>query len=345
MTVIECAGDGLARGRAHGEQAREAIRAALATWRAHAGALAVELVGRSTLLETVRRRTPGLADELRGIAEGAGVPFGDLVAYNCMDEQWWMRRQHRDHGCSLLGAHGRTGVYLTQNMDLPPFMDGSQLVLRLRPDDGPEQLVLTAAGMLGLTGVNDAGVAVCVNTLGMLRTDPHGLPVAAVVRGALAHRTREEAAAFVRGTGHASGQHYAVADPGGIDSLECSAAGAVACGPEPLRRLVHTNHPLASTDIDVAALRALREEGRIQDSEARFAFLDRHLDPDHGPVEAASLLADRTAPVCMDPVADGPLSTFASVSFTLNEPPGQPVPRFRPGPPGTAAWQEVRWTS
>ncbi|MEU4515342.1 hypothetical protein AB0G05_38085 [Nonomuraea wenchangensis] len=87
----------------------------------------------------------------------------------------------------------------------------------------------------------------------MLSGDPYGLPVAAVIRGVPARRDRAAAVAFLRGVGHASGQHYAVGDASGIESLECSAAGAV---PVPLRegRLIHTNHPLASHDLDADAL-------------------------------------------------------------------------------------------
>ncbi|NJP96100.1 6-aminopenicillanic acid acyl-transferase [Nonomuraea sp. FMUSA5-5] len=341
MTVIECAGTHLDMGRAHGEQARAKVRRALEVWRESTARSTAELVTGSPLLGTVRRLLPGLADELRGIAEGAGVPFADVVAYNWMDEAWWMRRRHlRRHGCSVVGAcRGGSGSRLAQNMDLPAFMDGSQLVLRLRPRDAPEQLVLTSAGMLALTGVNAAGVAVCVNTLGMLNGDPHGLPVAAVIRGALAHRDRAGAAAFVRGVPHASGQHYAVGDGGGIESLECSAGGAV---PVPLRegRLVHTNHALASADLDEGALRELRERGSVRDSQARLSFLDAAWRAEGSAAEAEELLTDDTVPICVPGVPEWPIRTFGSVSYRLGQ---APRARFRLGLPEVAGWVEPGW--
>ncbi|MFC6371363.1 C45 family autoproteolytic acyltransferase/hydolase [Nonomuraea thailandensis] len=336
MTVIECAGGHLEMGRAHGEQAREAVRRALEVWRESTARSSAELVTGSPLLGTVRRLLPGLADELRGIAEGAGVPFADVVACNWMDEAWWMRRrQLRRHGCSVVGAGG----CLAQNMDLPAFMDGSQLILRLRPQDGPEQLVLTSAGMLALTGVNAAGVAVCVNTLGMLNGDPHGLPVAAVIRGVLAQRDRAAATAFLRGVPHASGQHYAVGDGGGIDSLECSAGGAV---PVALRRgrLVHTNHALASGDLDAGALRELSERGSVRDSQARLRFLEASWRAEGTAAEAEELLADDTVPICVPGVPEWPIRTFGSVSYGLGE---APRARFRLGLPSVAAWVEPGW--
>ncbi|MFJ3673274.1 C45 family autoproteolytic acyltransferase/hydrolase [Streptomyces sp. NPDC090106] len=335
--VLDCAGSGLEIGRAHGEQARDAVRQALERWRERTAgpagrSSAAALVGASPLLDTVRRLTPAIADELRGIAEGAGVPFADVVAYNCMDEQWWMQRHDRLHGCSVIGAWTAAGGHLTQNMDLPPFMDGSQVVLRVRPDDGPAQLLLSAAGLVGLTGVNEHGVAVCVNTLGMLRTDPRGLPVAAVIRSALGHRTRTEAVAFLHRVPHASGQHYAVGDGDGLDSLECSAGGTVqvpASVPGGVR-LAHTNHPLTSGDLDPDALREVDQEGRLRDSRARLRFLADRLGSTTTRSGAEALLADDTVPIRMPGTGGLPLRTFGTVSYRLGE---HPHARFRLGGP------------
>ncbi|MFE4411299.1 C45 family autoproteolytic acyltransferase/hydolase [Streptomyces sp. NPDC056821] len=342
MTVIDCAGTGREMGRAHGEQARDAVRAALAHWRADGGGVA-GLVHASPLLDTVQRLMPELADELQGIAEGAAVPFEDVVAYNCMDEQWWLGRQHRRRaGCSVLGGHTARGTLLAQNMDLPPAMDGTQIVLRLRPEDGPEQLVLSAAGLVGLTGVNAAGVAVCVNTLGMLHGGSRGLPVAAVIRGALTRRTRVEAIAFLSAVPHASGQHYAVADTGGLDSVECSVGGVVSALAPGARRIVHTNHPLASTDIDPVALEELRTEGRLSDSEARLAFLARALRPEVSSAALERLLEDTTVPVCMSGRPGWPMRTFGTVSYALGL---APRARFRLGLPESAQWTEPAWSN
>ena len=64
-------------------------------------------------------------------------------------------------------------------------MDGGQTVVRVTSEDGPRTAVLTAAGMIGLTGANSAGLGVCVNALSMLRHSPDrrmvlGVPVAHV---------------------------------------------------------------------------------------------------------------------------------------------------------------------
>ena len=51
-------------------------------------------------------------------------------------------------------------------------------------------MVFTAAGIIGLMGVNDAGVGVVVNNLAMLPSSTTGLPVAAVARGVIDHDER-----------------------------------------------------------------------------------------------------------------------------------------------------------
>jgi hypothetical protein len=346
-TVIDCAGEGRARGRAHGEAAREAVGAALGRW-AEATAAAsgtpieryVEAFLETTeLVPALARHCPDLHEELRGIAEGADVPFGLVAAYNLMDEQWWY---DAERGCSIVGvARDRERVVLAQNMDLPAVMDGSQLVLRVSGPDQPEALILTSAGLLGLTGVNAAGVAVCVNTLMMLRHSRRGLPVAAVFRGALAHGDRDAAVAWLRDAPHASGQHYAVADRRGFVGLECSAGGAAVSSPPGARTLLHTNHPLASTDVDPRLEARLGRQGLIANSERRQGFLAAHAGELDGVGAAKALLEDRSTPICVVPTPGRATITFASVAYTLGD---RVTAEFRLGLPETAAWQTLAFS-
>jgi hypothetical protein len=344
MTVIDCPGDGRARGRAHGEAAREAVCAAIGRWsEATAAASGRPIEGyvgafleTTELLSAIARHCPELHDELQGIAEGAGVPFALVAAYNLMDEQWWY---DAEWGCSVVGAaQDGARVVLAQNMDLPAFMDRSQLVLRVRGPGQPEALVLSSAGLLGLTGVNAAGVAVCVNALMMLRHSPRGLPVAAVLRGALAQGDRDAAVGWLRGVPHASGQHYAVGDRHGFTGLECSAGGAALSSPPETLTLLHTNHPLVSTDVDSRLTERLERQGRIADSERRQDFLVAHVRDVNGVRAAKALLEDRATPICVVPTPDRATVTFGSVAFTLGD---RVMAEFRLGLPETAGWETI----
>jgi isopenicillin-N N-acyltransferase like protein len=322
-TPIECKGDGRARGRAHGEALRGEIAGALERWAEHTarstGLHPAEYIDRlladTDFLPAIARHTPALLEEVRGIAEGCAQPLDAVLAHNLMDEQWW----HQQHisarqACSVVAAPAEDGqpAVLAQNMDLPAWMDGSQAVILHTAPDGSRSLVLTAAGMLGLTGVNWAGVGVCVNALSMLRHTADGLPVAFAIRGALEHTSASAAAAFLREVRHASGQHYAVADREAAVGLECSAGGAVDSG---AGHLCHTNHPLASVDIDPVA----GEPSGTQDSMDR----QRRLEQAGGAVDAQAartLLADRETPLSVHASPERPWLTFGSVVFELSDP-------------------------
>ncbi|HEY2869507.1 MAG TPA: C45 family peptidase, partial [Gaiellales bacterium] len=250
--IAECHGDGRERGRAHGEALRERIHGLLARWDANVArlgrppqTLVSGLVETTGFLAAIERHTPDLLAEVRGIGEGSNVGFDRILALNLMDEEWWFTApaEPRD-ACTLIAvgpSEGRPSV-LAQNMDLPEVMDGAQAIVRHDDGNGDGGTVLTAAGMIGLAGVSSAGLGVCVNTLAMLNHSRNGLPVAFVMRGALAHGSVAGAAAFLGRVPHASGQHYALADSTEVAGYECSAAGAVRSDPGN-GRLCHTNHP------------------------------------------------------------------------------------------------------
>jgi isopenicillin-N N-acyltransferase-like protein len=342
-------GDGRARGRAHGETLRDRIGDALDRWDEDAAArtglapaVYVERFLTATRFEAaIRRHTPALLDELAGIGEGAGVAYERILAFNLMDEEWWFSERLRGRpACSLVAVapEGDAPGVLAQNMDLPALMDGGQITLRLHDPGGAETVVLSAAGMIGTTGANDAGVGVCVNALSMLRHDADGLPVAFVVRGLLERRSLAAAEAFVQEVPHASGQHYALGAPQGVSGWECSAAGATRSSSGG-GRFWHTNHPLASDDLDPDMP---PDAEAAADSRRRYDLLD-----DRGPGvraldDAQDLLADRSAPLCM-PVDPGRgWSTFGSLATEL-----VPGPRVRValGPPDRTPWSELQLTS
>ncbi len=348
MTVIDCSGDGRARGLAHGEGARHLVREALSRWEEatlsgqYHGAnilnYARDLLASTGLIKAMEATTPDLLDEIQGIAEAANLPPELVTAYNLMDEQWWydLGMTCPEPGCSVIGVSDGDTTLLAQNMDLPSFMDGSQIVLRLTPLDGPETLVLSSAGLIGLIGVSSAGFGVCVNTLLMLRPDPNGLPVAAVVRHVLGQGSSAAAQAALNAIPHASGQHYSIANRSGVSSLECSAGGCV-----PSRagaKHSHTNHPLASTDFEPRAQALLEGRGRVADSRRRLAHLDAWHASGGSFEEVVALLADPDAPICITPSPDWRGQTFGSVIFRLG---AEVEAHFRLDGAGKAPWQFI----
>ncbi|MGN7974445.1 C45 family autoproteolytic acyltransferase/hydolase [Serratia sp. 22264] len=200
---MDCFGNGLARGHAHGESARNQVRDALSRWAEHTllsahqytdiDAYVRRFITHTGLLSIINRCLPDLVEEVRGIAQGAGLPFEHVLVYNFMDEQWWYdlpQPAETEPGCSLLAIDMGSEKLLAQNMDLPTSMNDSQVLLRIKGNEVPETLLLSAAGMIGLTGVNRDGVGICINTLLMLRHNPAGIPVTFALRHALKQPTR-----------------------------------------------------------------------------------------------------------------------------------------------------------
>jgi hypothetical protein len=340
LPIVRCAGGPRERGRAHGAALRDQILATLERWRASLPrgrwpsprSYVREFLAQTDYPAAMAQWTPDLLEEIQGIAEGAGAPPDDLLAYNLLDEEWWFGRTRAEAppGCTAIGWRPAGGPpLLAQTMDIGSLYDGAQAVLRIIPDDGPPALVFTFAGMIGLNGCNAAGVGVVVNNLAMLPHAPRGLPVAALVRGILARPTLEAAATFVRAAPHASGQHYAVGGPGGVLSFE-GWAGGVAEHTAAADRVLHTNHPLAVPGRPDERRDLSNSYARYQHIAARAATIDRQAD-----VEA--LLADSTVPISIACVP-GRGFTFGATSMALSSPPHV---RVAPGPPHLCDYVEL----
>ena len=246
------------RGRAHGESLRSQIREVHERHLAYRGdyfgidpqAYLALFAAQAKHRPAIERYVPDLLDEVRGIAEGSGLPEPLVYQMQLVDEEWqhgfYTHKPARPRQkCTSFGTVGADLTIAGQNMDVPPFVDGYQVLLRFR-HKGLETLVFTFAGLIGLTGINAAPLSVCCNSLSELDPSPEGLPVAYVLRSLLKLSSFDEAEAFLHKVPHASGQNYLVAAPGRVGSFECSAAGAVEYRGGVTGRVCHTNHALVS---------------------------------------------------------------------------------------------------
>jgi len=213
----------------------------------------------------IERWTPGLLDEVRGIAEGAGLDFETMFAFQLVDEIWVMGRDVQADKCTSVAAGKRAGrpAFVSQTMDIPAFYHGFQTILRLKGGaEDLETLVFTAPGLIALNGLNSRSVGVCVNAVTQLAYSPRGLPVAFAIRGLLRRKTYEEAAAFLRDISPAAPQNYVLGGPTEAASFERSAARTVAWLPFAGAAFTyHTNHPLASDDFNPGFEAMLKRRG------------------------------------------------------------------------------------
>jgi isopenicillin-N N-acyltransferase like protein len=257
---------------------------------------------------------PDLLDEIDGIARASRVPRSRVLALNLLDEEWWFRRAHRrglklEH-CSSFGiAPGDDrSTLLGQNMDLPSWLDGLQVLFAIRAGGFPQVLVPSYAGMLGTNAFNDRGVGVCVNSLLSLPHSQHGLPVSFVIRAVGQAPDYRTAVSILKRVPHASGQCYLVGAPDRLGCFECSSKAVAEYSAS--RVLVHTNHPLVQSSIEDSGQAG--DEPSESNSSVRFDYLISRMGDGSqiNPHAARKVLA--TAPLCRGGGADSGF-TFYSV--------------------------------
>ena len=295
-------------------------------------------------IPAIKKWTPDLLDEVKGIADGSGQTFETIFAYQLPDEIWVYFDKLDAHHCSGLGV-AKTAThpaYVAQNLDLESWRHGSQTVLHvLQSETLPEQFIFTTAGLIAANGVNNSSIGVCVNTFMQLNASPDGLPVAFVVRGLLASTSEKSALEFIKNVKHASGQNYILGINDKVFDFEASATGVVQFTPVVGGSLVyHTNHPLANENLKPWWAQRTRqmtsEERRYSNSHVRFASLQTRLakrDIDIVEQKIKETLRSRDSdwnPVCRSLKSGGAIFTFGSTIMTLS---GHPSLQVTYGPP------------
>lgn len=284
------------RGRAHGEAFRNEI-GSLADIRLH---LCAQMSGgtRAQILAMAQRHWPVLEafdgvlhEELAGIAEGAAIDPALVLVLNGYTDLRDLEYGGAEHevatdGCSVVYARTPEGAVAAQTWDMHASSLPYVLMLRVPAlGDRPAAWVLSLTGCLGMAGMNDRGVALCINNLPA--TDATIGPVwSAVVRRALTCATAGDACEMLMGARHASGRHFLVADEKAAFGIETTGARRKLLYRGDRADYVHTNH---CVDPDLAACTTIADGATTFD---RYAFLRGRLDrqPLAGPADAWELL-------------------------------------------------------
>lgn len=271
IPIIELSGTPRERGRIHGETAKTLISATIECWQTDLGNFGQsgettnkpdpdvylkKFFSQTDYLGAIKKWTPDLLEEVQGIAEGSGQRFEHILGLQLIDEEWIFGLRHRldkpTTKCTAFGLPDQeNGVsFAGQNMDVPSWVEGKQILLRVMPSDvSPETLIFSMAGSIGLNGLNAYSVGITCNTLSQLNYAVDGLPVLFIVRSILEKHSIDEAEKFLRAIPHASGQNYILSAPRDMRCFECSGVSVVQYAPEEYQgRVFHSNHPLVNPD-------------------------------------------------------------------------------------------------
>jgi len=357
VRVIVLEGSPYARGLQHGTALKEEIHALLRLWRADlekdykidAATFTRRFMKKTDYLSAIKRWTPELVDEIRGMAAGAGVDFETMFLFQLPDEYWVNGEAIAAERCTSMGMsrQGNQPTCIAQNLDVESFRDGYQIVLHIKHTGSDlEAFVLSFPGLIGANGMNNKAVGICCNTLTQLANCRDGLPVNCIIRGVLEQRSEDDAVAFLRRIKHASGQNYLLGGPARATSFECSAGKVCSFQPGGRQDVVwHTNHPLVNDDYNAAYREyvAKQKNPKPGSSTVRLRSVEERLGKAAIPLSVdlfKSTLASHDSaefPICVSK-SKKPVFTFASTVMILG---AKPELHIAPGPPDVTAYETL----
>jgi len=231
--LIEVSGSHHEMGRQIGEAARVQVQNSVSN--AHilieAAYNALELTWDGAKIQArkylpfAEERYPQYVDELRGIAEGANIPFDDIMVLNAM-EAVTMDALHLTRCTSLAVNDERTAdghVLAAHNEDWIPEDEGDVFIISAKPAKDPPYLAMTYGGLLPNVGFNAYGIAQLIDSV--YPSDSRiGIPRLVVARAVLASRRISGAIGRTLIPHRAAGyNHLLIHESGEIYSIEVSA--------------------------------------------------------------------------------------------------------------------------
>ncbi|UCC38753.1 MAG: hypothetical protein JSV96_13135 [Candidatus Aminicenantes bacterium] len=371
IKVLVLEGTPRKRGQIHGESLRKGISEIIQIWKeelqkarqTEPNKYIEEFLEKTNFAPAIKKWTPHLLEEVKGIAEGSGIDYKTVFAFQLHDEEWWYGLHKRfqiplpkTQHCSALGVFGQKGIpsLLAQNMDIMTYTDGYEVLFHIKPQDSPvESFIFTFAGLIATNGMNNHSIGICCNTLLQLDHCGDGLPVAYIVRGVLDQEKYEGAVKFIHDIKHASGQNYTIGGPKEVAAFECSSNKVSRFIPyKGATRVYHTNHPLVNDDQSIykEVLKKLPAERRPKspgNSEIRLTALEKRLKDPSKRITVDTVKAtlsshdDPKNPVC-NHLAKQRARSFSAgcMVMELGKP---PVLHLAPGPPCSTEFKAYKF--
>jgi hypothetical protein len=313
---VDVSGTPYERGRQHGIAVPERVKRSIELYGSQLNELGYDTLAKSALIGEFAQEIEAFGkhyiEEMRGIADGAGVSLEDIVMVNARTEVMAKARlvkekpieatEELDDGCTgavILPERSATGELIHgQNWDWKAECAETAIVLRVRRDDGPDILTFVEAGGLARCGMNSAGICITANYLESERdfTQP-GVPLALIRRKALEQEHFAFAIKAVATTPKACSNNMMLSTVAGFAiDFECAPDEAFPIYPSE-NLVVHANHWVGSVALsklqdtgiprvpesfyrDWRVRKLLNEAGeKLTTADLKHAFFDDFLTP------------------------------------------------------------------
>ena len=183
---------------------------------------------------------PDYVEEMKGIANGAGLDLESIVALNARTE---IAYGMLSDGCTALSWKTSDSSFLAQNWDWNFEQTPNIVCISIEQPGKPNIHMMTEGGIIGKIGLNSAGVGVTLNAIQAPGVAYNKLPCHLALRTVLNSTSRETAANALRQSGVASACHITISDAstGGI-GFECTALDIVEIPMDQDGTCTHSNH-------------------------------------------------------------------------------------------------------
>lgn len=263
--VVEARGGPRDIGRAVGAASRDRIRQTLERRRAwferlRAFALGDRAARLDAFVAAIERHHPGVLAELRGLAEGAGLPLDDVLVLNlqpelgALEECAAARPATHCGDCSTLHVADGRRLLLAHNEDDDDACRDQMIVIRAYPDGQPAFVSLAYPGVIpgNVPAMTGAGLVRTTNFIAASEVRA-GVPRYVLGRAVLAARSLEEAIGIARNPDGAYSFHLNLGSTRErrLVSVEVAPGGLTAVRETRGEVYVHTNHFVLDATRDV----------------------------------------------------------------------------------------------
>jgi isopenicillin-N N-acyltransferase-like protein len=195
-------------------------------------------------LDEIRSFNDKAVEVMNGIADGAKLPFEDILTINYRYELLFSKKD----SCTSIGVQSDGLAMIAQNWDLNREIEKGIVNLEFKIDNNPKVLTQVEAGSLSHRGLNSEGVALCINALKSKEDGRKlGVPLVSILSWSILNsKNLTKAFELIQEAKRSSSINFLMAKKDLLLDVEITPADAEYIEPDEHGLIVHTNHFLCS---------------------------------------------------------------------------------------------------